>query len=349
MNQKTLAIFFSTLVLQSTNASDSVLRYAMKQGLAQGSLLLKAKKISTLVKDPLLPEKTKEGLLLSQELLQFAEKIPMKTGAAYRKYVELENDWVTQVVIAAEREQLKLKSFEFPVVGSFPYKGFFDEDDAIDEEQSLSKSYDVFRRKVPAFSSLGWFSDPLTSNLVHNEYVLIETLFHELVHLNFYFDNYSDFNEAFATWFSYKASEAFAAQSKKLQDSEKFQKDLAASLAYDREINSFIEEIKSTGDVFYSKKPPLAKRQEYFSWIEDCAKKYPALKNFEKIKWNNAAVLSFSTYARLIPSIETYAQTHKLTYVDLLKLVLEKGSAVAKEVEIIKVAETPRRCASSIP
>ncbi len=312
MNQKTLLIFSLFLghlsVLPILRASEGVLTYALKQGFAQGSLLLNAKKIDKILKDPLAPERVKKALYLSQEVLEFADKIPMKRGAAYRSYIDLGRDWVTQVLVAAPRDKLELLPFEFPIMGAFPYKGYFQEEDAIKEENRLKEKYDVFRRKVPAFSSLGWFSDPLTSTLIRSEYTLIDTLLHELVHLNFYFEDESDFNEAFATWFASKATEDFIKSSKHIQNLESLKEEIQDNLNYDKELSHFIEEVRQEGALFYSKGRG-ADRMTYFNWIKTCLKQYPELNSLEKLEWNNAVVMAFSTYTRLIPAVDSYAQT----------------------------------------
>jgi len=352
VNQKTLLLFSFFLGFLTPfswiNASEGVVTYALKQGLAQGSLLLNAKKVEKILKDPLAPERVKRALRLSQEVLAFAERIPMKRGAAYRSYVDLGRDWVTQVLVAAPRDKLELIPFEFPIMGAFPYKGYFQEEDAINEENILSKKYDVFRRKVPAFSSLGWFSDPLTSTLIRDEYTLIDTLLHELVHLNFYFEDESDFNEAFATWFASKATEDFIKTAKQIQNVEELKEDIQDNLNYDKVLSHFIEEVRQEGTLFYSKKS-ATDRESYFAWIKSCLKQYPELKSLERLEWNNATVMAFSTYTRLIPAIESYAQKHKWSYGTFLEEVKKQKLSLVKEVHALVEQKTTRRCVPSIP
>lgn len=330
-------------------ASETVLGYALRQGLAQGALLLKAKKIDKVLKDPLSPEPVKKALRLSQELLLFADQVPMKRGSAYKTYVDLGRDWVTQVLVASHKDKLEIKPFKFPIMGAFPYKGYFEEEDALREEAELAQKYDVFRRKVPAYSSLGWFSDPLTSNLIRTEYLLIDTLLHELVHLNFYFDDESDFNEAFATWFATKALEDFIKSSKQIEDIQKIEEEARANVQFDSVLNQFIDEIRLEGQAFYATKDAVEKRDNYFKWIKVCLSKYPELKPLEKIEWNNAVVMGFSTYTRLIPAIEAYSVKNNLSYGNFLQEIIKQGPSIVKEIQKHEGKLSSKRCVPSSP
>ncbi len=348
MKQKVVGIFLLIGTPASAWSAQSLISYALKQGLSQGSLLLRARPTEKVLQDSLSSEELKKYILLSREVLENATKLPMKTGSAYRRYVHLDRDWVTQIVVAARKDQLEVKNFSFPIAGSFPYKGFFSEEDASAEALSLSSEFDVYQRKVPAFSSLGWFSDPLVSTLFRSEAYLVETLFHELVHLNFYFNEKGDFNEAFATWFAQKAAQDFAPQSKLISDLKKFKSELEASAKIDGELNSFVTEITEKGKAFYARSP-LGQREKYFAWVSSCLTKYPSLKWLEKTEWNNASILSFSTYYRLVPTIEKYALANSLDYKTFLRALVSRGPAMADEIESQWLADSKRRCVQDIP
>ena len=330
-------------------AAESLIHYAFKQGFKQGSLLLNAQKVEKIIENPLTSQNLIRPLKLSQEILHYAQNVlGMKVGASYRKYIELNRDWVTKIVIAAKKDRLEIKKFEFPIVGAFPYKGFFDEEDAQALSQELSEEYDVYQRKAIAFSGIGWFDDPLTSNLLARDSLLIDTLFHELVHLNFYFDDQGDFNEAFATWFSYKVARDFIEKSKHVENKRKTLAELEAEEKSDYELHAFIHEITKRGEEFYEKKP-LQNRDLYFSWVTECSKKYTQLKSLQNVKWNNAAILSLSTYLKLLPVINKYAEKENLKPQDFLtKIKIEKESIV-KKIEDQKQDSIGFRCIEKLP
>jgi predicted aminopeptidase len=330
-------------------AGQSLVHYAVKQGLKQGSLLLSAQKVESILINPLTSQNLIRPLKLSQEILHYAQNVlGMKVGASYKKYVELNRDWVTKVVFAAHRDRLEAKKFEFPIVGSFPYKGFFDEEDAQALSRELSEQFDVYQRKAIAFSGIGWFDDPLTSNLLARDSLLIDTLFHELVHLNFYFEDQADFNEAFATWFSYKVSRDFIEKSLYVENKPKTLSELEQEEKADSELYSFLREVLERGEEFYVKKP-LPKRELFFDWVSGCTKKYTHLKSLQNVKWNNAAILSLSTYLKLLPLIDKYAEREKLTPQEFLSKVKQEKESLVNIIQAQELGTSSFRCNEKLP
>ena len=120
---------------------------------------------------------------------------------SYTSYVELDRDYVTWAVFAAESLSLNAKTWCFLVVGCVPYRGYFSQDKAWQFTQQLqAKGYDTYIAPVPAYSTLGWFSDPLLSSMLgRGSIITAEYIFHELAHQKLYIKNDTAFNEAFAT------------------------------------------------------------------------------------------------------------------------------------------------------
>lgn len=324
-------LLVNCLLMALSACEDDLLIYAGKQGIRQGSLIIRAKNNEKLLKDPNTPEDVKHYLSLNKEILEFAEKeLKINTGTSYRKYIQLNRDWVTQIVIAAKKNALEIEPFTFPIVGEVPYKGFFDEDDAIKEETKLkNKGLDVYRRGAPAYSSLGWFSDPLYNTMFKSDAYFVELILHELVHLNFYFESMADFNEAFATWFSSKLSPIFIKQSKIVKKTSEALKELNDSQKYDEEAAAF-----SSRAIDYAKKAyaQKQKREDIFKAIEKLRLNYPRLAKSKPRRWNNARILSLSTYYNLVPHIERYAAENDLTPIVLLKRLIKEEESLAKKI-----------------
>jgi predicted aminopeptidase len=106
------------------------------------------------------------------------------------------------VLSAAQKDRLTPKTWWFPIVGRVPYKGYFNEDAAMREQDKLEgDGFDTFLRPTAAFSTLGWFADPLLSTLIRlDEVDLVETVLHELSHNHLFVKGQVRFNESFATF-----------------------------------------------------------------------------------------------------------------------------------------------------
>lgn len=335
MTQKSLGIALGLLFALPIQASN-LFFYLAKQGFMQGNLLLRSRPLEDLLKDPSLDAQTERYLRLSQEILAFAEKeLGMKTGRSYRRFVDVRRPWVTEIVMAAQKDKLESYFFTYPVLGKMPYRGFFDEDDAQAFEKELqAKNLDTYRRKVDAFSSLGWLPDPLLSTQFSSDERFIETLFHELTHLNFYFKDEPDFNEAFASWMGYRAALIF------LRSNPKFVPDVNATITklekehnFQIEFAGFVGRLLKKGKEIYNEDPKTKARERFFAWIREEIAKSASLSRLGRIEWNNATVLSLATYYERVPGIEAYALKQQLSPKDFLMRVIREGVAIVPQIQ----------------
>jgi predicted aminopeptidase len=144
----------------------------------------------------------REKLQLVLSLRKFAEhELSLQTDGHYAKYADLGRRYVVWNVYAAPEFSLEPKKWWYPVVGKLKYRGFFSEKDARECGAKLAREgYDVYVGGVDAYSTLGFFKDPVLNTFVHNTAPdLAETLFHELAHQRVFAKGDTDFNEAFAT------------------------------------------------------------------------------------------------------------------------------------------------------
>lgn len=129
-------------------------------------------------------------------------------GRSYESFVKLERNYTTIVLSAAPPDSLDAVRWSFPIVGSMAYKGFFDEALAKRERDELAAhGYDVYLRPASAFSTLGWFDDPVLSPMLDmDEAGLANTVLHEMTHATLYFADHTEFNETAATFIGNQAA-----------------------------------------------------------------------------------------------------------------------------------------------
>ena len=177
--------------------------YLVKAGLAEMRILRAREPIHRVLNDPSTDSETRGKLAYVLEARRFAgEELGIEVGDSYTMFTQLESDTLALVLSAAYKDRLAPKTWWFPVVGRVPYKGFFSERDAFREEASLrEEGFDTWVRPTAAFSTLGWFNDPLLSSvLVTDDVDVVETVFHELSHQYLFVPGQVGFNESFATF-----------------------------------------------------------------------------------------------------------------------------------------------------
>jgi len=147
-------------------------------------------------------EALKAKLLLSKNLRAFAvEELALPPSNSYKTYVALEREFPVWTVVAAPEFSLSAKQWCYPVIGCASYRGYFRESAAHAYAEKLrAKGLETEVGGAPAYSTLGWFADPLLPSMMrHGDTSFAETLFHEIAHQRLYVNGDSDFNEAFAS------------------------------------------------------------------------------------------------------------------------------------------------------
>lgn len=305
MNVSTLATwpFYLTLLLSLSGCQAS---YLLKGAVEQTKILRSRQPIGKVIENVATPEKVKEKLAYSQKAQKFAKDFGLNCKKNFQTYVQLNRPYVTYLLIASHKYEIKAKTWWFPIVGSFPYKGFFSETDAQNAAFRLEeKGYDTYTRGVSAYSSLGWFREPILSSMLHqNKHTLAETIFHECFHSTFFIKNNVALNEQLATFFGHKILIEFlktndhqnqiAIEKKSWQDQKIF--------------SSFLEKTLKTADQMYSEKKTqkevLAKIQrDYMSTLK------PQLKvlNYDRFfmkNLNNAKLAARKTYFHKFEKLE---------------------------------------------
>jgi predicted aminopeptidase len=177
------------------------LRYYAHVTHGESALLLQRRSVSKVIADPATDPKLAERLKLSQEARQFAsEKLDLPDNRSYTYYVQLNRPYVVWNVFATPRFSVDAVPQCFPIAGCVAYRGWFDEQKARESAEKLKAGgYDVYIGGVPAYSTLGWFSDPIISSMMRwDNDELIGTIFHELAHQLIYVKDDTPFNESYA-------------------------------------------------------------------------------------------------------------------------------------------------------
>ncbi len=168
----------------------------------QYQILAHQQPIDKLIADPQTPAELKERLQLVQQLRAFAgSKLKLPVDGHYRKYADVHRPFVVWNVQAAPEFSLQPKTWWYPLVGRLEYRGYFSEPGAQRCAGHLAgKGSDVYVDGVEAYSTLGWFKDPLLNTFIYrSEPELAEVIFHELGHQRVFARGDTDFNEAYAT------------------------------------------------------------------------------------------------------------------------------------------------------
>lgn len=143
----------------------------------------------------------RERLVLTERVTEFArDELLMPSGGSYGQYADLGRDHLVWVVYGAPELSLEAKHWWYPVVGRQDYRGFFREDLARAEAERLeARGYETWINEADAYSTLGWFRDPVLNTFVHREQVdFVELLFHELCHRKYYVRGNTRFSEGMA-------------------------------------------------------------------------------------------------------------------------------------------------------
>jgi predicted aminopeptidase len=177
-------------------------RYYSQAMRGQCQMWARQDSIESLLENGDTPEPLKHRLQLVLQIREFAEKeLHLPANGHYLRYADLGRRFAVWNVYAAPELSLAPKSWWYPVVGRLEYRGYFSEEKARRYAAKLGKrGYDVYVGGVAAYSTLGWFRDPVLNTFVHdNDTDLAELLFHELAHQRLFIAGDTDFNEAFAT------------------------------------------------------------------------------------------------------------------------------------------------------
>ncbi len=192
----------AVIVLSCLVSGCSTFAYYAQAVSGHFEMIGQARPLDAVERDPATPERLKERLALAREIREFASReLGLPDNGSYRRYADIGRPFVVWNVFSTPEFSIEPIEHCFPVAGCVVYRGYYAEADARREaarEAALGR--DAYVGGVPAYSTLGWFDDPLLSSFVFQpEVELARLIFHELAHQVAYASSDSVFNESFAS------------------------------------------------------------------------------------------------------------------------------------------------------
>jgi predicted aminopeptidase len=275
------------------------------------NILSRRRPIKAVIADPKTPPGVRAKLKLVRAARRFAvAKLGLPKSKSYRSYVALHRAYPVWVVYAAPEFSLTPIHWCFLFAGCVPYRGYFDQKQAEAFAAGLAKrGDDVYITGAAAYSTLGWFADPVYSSMLDwGKVELAGTIFHELAHQKLYVKNASAFNESFADAVEDAGIERFFAGR-----APKALKNRREARAANRAASGAVKKARASLAVIYassvSGRQKRAEKRAEFRWLVN---RYQAIgKRYDtrySSKWladlNNASLASAATYDRWVPAFK---------------------------------------------
>ncbi len=186
--------------------------YGIEQGIGQLKLVNNSVPIEKIMEDSLYADSVKNRLRFVAEVKQYAiDSLGLKKSKNYTTFYDQHGEPIVWIVFAAPKYKMEAYNWKYPVVGKLPYKGYFKKEKAENEASKMrEKGFDVRVSTVSAWSTLGYFRDPILSNvLFRSKGELAELIIHELTHATLYVKGEAQFNENLATFIGVNGAKKF--------------------------------------------------------------------------------------------------------------------------------------------
>ncbi|MGC5701618.1 aminopeptidase [Pseudomonas sp. NFXW11] len=304
-----LRLWFPALMLLLLNGCSSLGYYSQ---LASGQMqLLRARTpVAEVVADPSRDPALRAHLAQSQQARDFASQhLHLPDNRSYRLYVDIGRPYVVWNVFATAEFSLSPQTHCFPIAGCVAYRGYYSQGAArgaaaLQQQQGM----DVAIGGVEAYSTLGWFDDPIISSMLHwGDERLATLIFHELAHQRFYVQDDTEFNESFATFVEQEGTRQWRAYRglPPLEDAETRQRDQFIQLLLDTR--------KRLAQLYALPLPAEQMRQRKAAQFERLRRDYRQLRDSQwagnkrydawiNLPLNNARLLPFGLYDQWVPA-----------------------------------------------
>jgi predicted aminopeptidase len=350
-----LGVAMISMALLLFNCSGCSPVYLAKAGWSELKILRGRRPFDEVINDRRTDHETRRQLLLARQARAFAiHMLELDAGDSYTSFTQLESDTLAWVLSAAYRDRLEPKTWWFPIVGRVPYKGYSSEGSARKAQADLvEEGMDTYLRTTSAFSTLGWFADPLLSSLLRYDDVdLVETILHELSHNHLFVPGKVRFNESFATFVGRTgAIRFFCGPDDALQDTEK------CTLAQERweqyqEFSGFLDEfIEELGEVYASTELSVEEkvqgRENLFAEFQErygegeAGSVSPLIRSFLGRPLNNAVLLARMRYYHRLKDFQTLLDQHQGDLPAAIRTLKESAQKVDDPFDLLPEGSDP--------
>lgn len=301
-------------LLLAFTASYAHITYYTQAVHGQLALLVAMRPIDSYLADPQTDPTLKQKLVKVKQIRDFAvRELGLPDNGSYKQYADIGRDYVVWNVIATPELSMQPVQWCYPVAGCASYRGYYDKNAALSHARTLqSAGYDVHVAGVPAYSTLGWFSDPVLSTFIHySEPQLARLIFHELAHQVLFAHGDSQFNESFAMaieevgverWIAQHGDESMRQRHLK---NETRKKDFLALLRKYQEQLQTVYASDASDDEKRARKAEifLALRDE-FQHVKVAWNGYAGYDGWFAQKLTNAHLASIATYHAFVPGFK---------------------------------------------
>lgn len=312
--------------------------YVARAAYEGGLLLWRRKPISAELARPELPKDLRAKLETVLAVRKFAaDKLGLNVGGAYSTVTPVDAGAIVWVVMAAPRDALTPYEWWFPIVGYVPYRGYFNQSGAGAEAAAMeADGYDTYVRSAVAFSSLGFFNDPLLSNLLALDRVeLAGVIIHELFHRTYFLESDVMFDESAATWVGSRGAVEFFSETEGTDSPDA--RSARAIYASDMKFAGFLlQEQARLLRLYDSGAAPdtiLRERAGIFAGINaDYARLKPTLAGLErfdldKVKLNNAVLLNYLIYFHQMDRFAALERIHHSDVRATVRAIIDLASS----------------------
>jgi len=286
------------------------LGYLWHVAVGQVSILARQRPVQEVLQDDHLTPQERQKIRLILDVRVFAiDQLGLHDSNSYTTFVHLARPYVSYNLSAAPPDALTPYAWRFPFLGRTPYKGFFAKDYALREQRELEQQgYDTYVRGVRAYSTLGYFTDPILSTmLAYDNFFLINTIIHEMLHQTVWIKGSVSFNESLANFVGERGTLAYLAQRYGVDAPEyqRYRDQRADALVFEAYMHALIERLEALYHEPIARADKLRQRAQIFA---EAVATYPdvfvRMKTaayrtfFERQPLNNAVLLAFRVYHR---------------------------------------------------
>jgi predicted aminopeptidase len=332
---------FATPVFFLLTGCASVTYYWQAVG-GQIQILRNRKPMESILADPTADAELKSSLETVQAIRRFATReLALPENDSYTTYVDLGRPYVVWNVVAAEEFSIDPVRWCFPFAGCVPYRGYFDRARAETFQAKLeAKGYDTFGGGARAYSTLGYFKDPVLSTMIAGGSDFVASLlFHELAHQKVYFRDDTELSEAFASLIEEVGTERWLAAT----DGDARVQTYGAARRRRAEFSALVVRQQERLRALYDSDLPVdEKRREKVRSFDRMRDEYAALSRSwggqsDYDAWfaeplNNARLAAVATYTRWVPVLERRLESLGLDDFYAEMATLEKASSEERRV-----------------